>query len=92
MAAFGIEREEVGGQAEEPLLIYPDNWPAVQVFFALGNCWQIDAMIGKYRCIDRPAIESTMRLMGIKRKKRGGVFDDLRVMEGAALEVLNGRE
>ena len=73
------------------MLIYPENWQAVQVFWALGNCWRIDGMLGQYLGLDRPAIESTLRLMGVKRKKHSSIFEDLRVMEGAALEVLNSR-
>lgn len=78
-------------QQSDDLLIYPDNWPAVQVFFALANCWRVDYMAGRYLGIDRPAIESTMRMMGVKRKRRGGIFEDLRVMENAALEALNDK-
>lgn len=63
----------------------------MEVFWALGNCWRIDSMAGRWLGLDRPAIESTLRLMGVKRKKRSGVFEDLRVMEGAALEVLNSK-
>lgn len=46
-------------------------------------------MNGHYHGLDRPAIESTLKLMGVKRKRHGGIFNDLLVMEAAALEVLN---
>lgn len=46
-------------------------------------------MAGQFLGIDRPAIESTLRLMRIKRKQHQDIFEKLMLMEDAALAVLN---
>jgi hypothetical protein len=46
-------------------------------------------MFGHYLGLDRPSIESTLKLMGIKRKKHAEIFEKLLIMEDAALGVLN---
>jgi len=61
----------------------------VQVFLSLNTSWRIDGFNGIYLGLERPAIESTLRLMGIATARHRGIFDDLRTMESAALEVLN---
>lgn len=68
------------------------NWEAVQVFLALGNCWERNPFNGAYIRLDRPSIESTLRLMHIRRRHHAELFHALRVMEKAALEVLNRGE
>ena len=40
--------------------------------------------------LDATQMESTLRLMGLKRKERGRVYQGLLVMEQAALEVIYG--
>lgn len=49
----------------------------------------VSGMNGTHRQgLDMTQAESVMRLMGIKRKQRGRVFDGLRVMESAALAAI----
>lgn len=83
----------IGGEdaivTSEQLLIMPDNWESVQVFLALNRCWRIDSFNGHYFGLDRPSIESTLRLMSIRRKRHLAIFEDLRIMENTALEILN---
>lgn len=48
---------------------------------------------GFYRGLDNPAVESALNLLGIRgRKKRRRIFEGLRVMEDAALPVLNDQD
>ena len=86
-------RDEIIAADEESdddvCIIWPENEQTWQVFCALGHCWRSDTMSGQCLGLDRPAIESTLRLMQIKRKKHQRIFEDLLVMEDAALEILN---
>lgn len=36
-----------------------------------------------------PAVESVIRLSGFRGKRAAEIFEDIQIMEGAALEVLN---
>jgi hypothetical protein len=69
--------------------VWPENEEALQVFIALGRCWRFDGLSGQHLGIERPAIESTLKLMKIKRKKHPMIFEQIRLMEDAALPVLN---
>lgn len=78
---------------EEPefIEVWEENIPAVSLFFELDTAWKI--LVGfsaaRYVGFDWPAVESVMRLKGIRRKKRAVLFSELKVMERAAKEVLN---
>jgi len=75
--------------APTDFLVMPENWDSVQVFSALSRCWRVDSFNGHYLGLERSAIESTLRLMGVLPGLHRGIFEDLRIMENAALEVLN---
>lgn len=78
-----------GGEGDGAFVVWPENVETLNVFLALNRCWRIGEFNGKHLGLDRPAIESTMRLMQIPRKRQAEIFGDLRIMEHAALEVLN---
>lgn len=42
----------------------------------------------RYQGLDRGEIVSTMALLGVKKKHRAALFDQLRQMEGAALAAM----
>ena len=81
--------EEDEGDDDDVCIIWPENEQTWQVFCALSHCWRIDGMSGQCHGLDRPAIESTLRLMKIKRKKHQEIFLNLLAMEEAALSGLN---
>ena len=87
--AIAANDESDDDDDDDVCIIWPENKQTWNVFCALNRCWRIDAMSGQMLGLDRPAIESTLRLMKIKRKKHQRIFGDLLVMEDAALEVLN---
>lgn len=62
-------------------------WPAVEVFSAMGTQWRMGhrGPIG----LDYGALPAVLRLMGAKREDWAGLFDDLRVIERAALEEMH---
>lgn len=71
--------------------IYPDNEAAVAVFLALQTQWRVISGMARvvYQGIDYSAVPAVLSLMAIPRADRGESFVALRVMESAALRVLN---
>lgn len=85
-ARFGLTVEEASGP---PVEIWPDTYPAVLVFSSLMTQWRRAGMTGAVVGLDYAVIPTVFRLRGIPRHEWEQTFDDLRVMEGAALEHLN---
>lgn len=74
--------------------VWPENWDTVRVFIALGTQWRreyagMDAVM-VWQGLRYGEAEATIRLMGLA-KRAGEIFDGLRVMESAALPILNKR-
>ena len=84
LTAFGLTMEEAseGSQVE----IWPDNWHAVNVFLGMVTQWRSD--FGVRTGLDYGVLPIVMRMVGVPVGERSAVFEDLRVMEDAALEVL----
>ena len=74
---------------DEFFSVWPENAQTVRVFIMLRRCWRQDGLSGQTLGIERPAIESTLRLLRIKRKHHLELFEQLMIMEDAALSVLN---
>lgn len=72
--------------------IYPENADACEWFLRMERRWVIAEMSGRHVRFDDHALESQMKLRGIKKKHRAELLDQLMVMESAALEVLNKPE
>ncbi|MEX3951976.1 DUF1799 domain-containing protein [Paraburkholderia sp. EG287B] len=99
LAAFGARQVDVDSARERAresdFEVYPDNWETVQVFLALGTQWRAIAVstMASARVlqtgIDYGAIDPVFRLLGVARKRRAAVFEKLRVMEEAALDVMH---
>lgn len=87
--AAGERLDASNDESDGAFAVWPENAETLRVFLALNRCWRIGEFNGKYLGLDRPAIESTLRLMAVPRKRQAEIFEDLRVMEHAALEVLN---
>lgn len=64
--------------------IWAEHWPAVRVFESLSTQWRV-GMAGPTG-LDYAALPAVMDLLGID--DRAAVFDDLRILERAALEEL----
>lgn len=78
-------------EAHEAFAVWPENWPALTVFLALGYSFnvQLPAM-GKpwWRGFPRVEVEATLRLLNLWRE-RADLLPRLWVLESAALEHLN---
>lgn len=86
--------EGVQAEPEELELfgVMRENAEACEWFMKLQRRWVIAEMSGRHVRFDDQAIESQMKLRGVKKKHRAQLLDQLMVMESAALEVLNKPE
>lgn len=66
--------------------MWADNWETVQIFLRLSTQWRYGGMGGAIG-LDYPSMESVMRMLRVK--DRGAMLDQLRVMERAAMGVMN---
>jgi hypothetical protein len=80
---FGLTVDEASGP---PCEVWPDNLDAVNVFIGMATQWRpsFGGVIG----LDYAALPAVLDLLAVPKKKRPAVFDDLRTMEDAALEVI----
>lgn len=83
---FDDEDEE-----NDDFYVYPENADAVRVFLALGTQWTVtDGKSGlRYHGINYLALNEIWQRLKIKKKDRDRIFDQLLVMEYAALPVRN---
>jgi hypothetical protein len=84
LAAFGLTRADVA--ADEQVEVWPDNWDAVSVFTSMRTQWRTSfaGAVG----LDYGVLPTIFSLHNIKRPRRKDIFDDLRILEDAALEAM----
>ena len=88
MQGFGAPMEAFaqlaarGEKVAEDYLVYPENWDAVTVFNRMQSQWRY-APSGVRTGLDYPAIETVMRIIGIK--DAADTFDRMQTMEMAIL-------
>jgi hypothetical protein len=86
-AALGIPMAAGKSFAPESTCdIWPENLPAFQIFADLSTQWRV-GMAGPTG-LDYPAVLAVMDLHGTAPEHRRERFDELRVMERAALSVM----
>jgi hypothetical protein len=78
----------VGELPDDGIEIWPENAATVEVFIAMGTQWNVGAMGGVIG-LRYEALPAVLRLCGIPKTDRAGIFDGLRVMESAAIEAIN---
>lgn len=89
LAAQVPEGEEHDVDLTEPTEVWPENWPALQLFLKLQTQWHCDAE-GHRVGLRYEAMQSAMWMQGVKREERPRLFDNLVEMQHAALEVIHG--
>lgn len=67
--------------------LWPDNEPAVMVLVQMGTQWRVG--MGGPVGLDYAALPFVMRVSGIPRADWPGIFEDLRVLENAALKTMS---
>lgn len=73
-----------------PVEVWPENWQAVLVFDALGTQWAV-APSGRVIGLRYEVVPMVMRLHTVAASQRREVFEDLRVMESAVLNLINSK-
>lgn len=81
-------REKLKLEQDSGCEIWQENLESFSVFQALTTQWRISDM-GYFFGLSYPAVESVLNMMGFNRKRNMEIFEDIRIMENAALEVLN---
>lgn len=81
-------REKLKLEQDSGCEIWQENLESFSVFQALTTQWRISDM-GYFFGLNYPAVESVLNMMGFNRKRKAEIFEDIRIMENAALEVLN---
>ena len=96
MEAFGAPAELIDEarqeqEAEDAFEVHADNAEIVWAFLSLQTQWRIVGGFGAviYQGFDYGSIPAALSMLGIHARRRGEVFDGLRVMEAAALPWLN---
>lgn len=68
--------------------VWPDTLQAVQCFQALGSQWRhgFAGIVG----LDYGVVPVVFRMMDVPRKEWRQLFDDIRIMEQAAISEIHG--
>lgn len=82
LAVAGLTEEDFDSGAE----IWPENLPAYEAFSALRTQWRV-GMSGATG-LDYSVVPVVLRLQGVPRADWPQLFEDLRVMESAALQAM----
>lgn len=88
---LGLEPGDLGStQGAEDVAVWPENWPAVELFGALQTQWTV-APSGSLVGLRYEALPLLFSLHGLRRRQRRQIFEDLRTMETAVLNALQER-
>jgi hypothetical protein len=68
--------------------VFEENWAVVEMFLRLQTQWRM-SMSGVLG-LDYVAVEWMLRLYGVEDQR--SMLEDLQVMEGAALTLINKKE
>lgn len=82
LAAAGLTEADLDNGAE----IWPENLQAYKAFSALATQWRVG--MASATGLDYNAIPTVLRLQGVPRADWPDLFEDLRVMESAALSAM----
>lgn len=66
--------------------VYPDNLQSVNIFQDMLTQWRVG--MGGATGLDYAALPAVLRFRGIFRKDQSQVFDDIQIMERAALRAM----
>lgn len=80
---YGLTVEEASGP---PCEVWPDNWPSVELFTSVSTQWRMGPAgpVG----LDYAIAFRLMDRLGLSERAWDWMFDDLRVLEDAALEQM----
>lgn len=76
-------------EREEAFEVWPENWPAVELFLAVQTQWKVGALGGLFG-LDYAGVEVVFRMR--KVANRAEMFAKLQVMEAAALAAMSKKK
>ena len=82
MQATGFAPEDF---AHEVFEVWPENWPAWCLYARVSTQWRVGGM-GTYIGLDYTPLFAIMQAMGLQGEEWHQTFDDIRVIECAALQ------
>lgn len=85
LAALGATREDFG---ETEIEVFPENWPAFELFDALRTQWRVG--FGVRTGLDYNVLFRKLDRMGLAPEAYDAMESDIRVMERAVLEGVDG--
>lgn len=88
-AASALGLQNTGVVEPEVLEVWPEHWPAVRLFSAMGTQWSV-GMAGPTG-LRYEAIPFILRMQGVAEDQWLEVFDGLRTMEAEALRYFAER-
>lgn len=80
---MGLTIEEASGPGVE---VWDENWPSINVFICMSTQWLVNAG-GPYG-LNYVALAEVWQRTKTPEESRDAIFEDLRLMEGVALEVM----
>lgn len=78
---------EEATEPEPEAEVFPDNVEAVNVFIAMSTQWRTAGMVGVPTGLDYSALPTVMGLCEVAEADRAEVFEGVRILEDAALEI-----
>lgn len=85
MAALGLKASDYAD--DDTVFVWAENWPAVDLFIALGTQWRSGA--SGATGIDYTSVPVVLRMRGTPRRDWPELFESLQVMERAALDEMS---
>jgi len=70
--------------------VWPENWPAFKLFCKLGTQWRVGPAGASG--LDYTALLAIMARMALTDDEHDNLFDDIQVLERAALEAMNQKD
>ena len=70
-------------------LVFPDAWPSVGLFRDMNTQWRVGP--GGIVGLDYQALDAVMKFRGITGEEMSQRFDDIQIMESAAIELIRSR-
>lgn len=95
LASYGVRPEDFKSDDEGSLgmvdyAVWPENWPSYLVFSNMGTQWRV-GMNGASG-LDYNVLSEIWRRLKIPFNARDDIFQDIRLMESAALQQMNDNQ
>jgi len=85
---MGIALPDLPAAPDEDFCVWPENWPAVEMFLRVQTQWRttMSGVLG----LDYASVGWVLKLYEVQDQR--SLLEDLQVMEAAAMRVMNKQE